>query len=265
MTVQDLVVQGVRLCVDVTGTSAGRPLVLIHGLGLDKTTWTHIAPAFAATHRVVTVDMRGFGDSDRPGEYSYQAMRDDTLGLLDQVGTEQVDLIGHSMGGTVAWLVAQCRPDRIAHLVVEDAPPPRPGARPLRTPPAEPPTDAPFDWQALLAITAQAQHPDPAWWQQTTAVTGPDARRRVKQPRAAAPVRRSPRDAAQRPSPPDTRRPSHPPRRTESIHHRRRALPVQLMKPIAPSLYAGATNSCRATVLAATAWSSHPRLTRTCV
>jgi pimeloyl-ACP methyl ester carboxylesterase len=94
--------RGVRLCVDVTGDPAARPLVLLHALGLDKSSWDPVAPAFARTHRVYAADMRGFGDSDRPGRYSYAEMRDDVVALLDAIGAERADLIGHSMGGTVA-------------------------------------------------------------------------------------------------------------------------------------------------------------------
>ena len=173
MAVEEFAVRGIRLCAEVTGDPAGRPLVLIHALGLDRTTWADISPAFAATHHVYAVDMRGFGDSDRPGRYSYEDMRDDVLALLDVIGADRVDLIGHSMGGGVAWLVAEARPDQLAHLVVEDTPPLRRGARPFRIPPEEPPEDVPFDWQALLALTAQFQDPDPAWWDQLPAVTAP--------------------------------------------------------------------------------------------
>ncbi len=173
MTVQHFAVRGIRLCADVTGNPAGMPLVLIHALGLDKSSWTAVAPAFARTHHVYAADMRGFGDSDRPGQYSYADMRDDVLALLDVIGADRVDVIGHSMGGSVAWLIAEAQPDRLAHLVVEDTPPPRRGASLPRTPPAEPPGPVPFDWQALLAVAAQVDDPDPAWWDEIPAVTGP--------------------------------------------------------------------------------------------
>ena len=173
MTKQHLPVRGIHLCVEVTGNPAALPLLLIHALGADKSTWQEVAPAFADTHHVYAPDMRGFGESDRPGSYSFQEMRDDVLGLLDAIGAEHADMIGHSMGGTVAWLVAEAQPKRIARLVVEDSPPPRQGARLPRTPPAEPPGEVPFDWQALLAIAAQVQDPDPAWWDQIPEVTAP--------------------------------------------------------------------------------------------
>lgn len=173
MSIQHVAVRGIRLCADVTGNPAGRALVLVHALGLDKSSWDEVAPAFARTHRVYALDMRGFGDSDRPGQYSYEDMRDDVLALLDVIGADPVDLIGHSMGGTVAWLVAEAAPARLAHLVVEDTPPPRRGGQLLRSPPAEPPEEVPFDWNALLALTAQFLDPDPAWWDRAADVTAP--------------------------------------------------------------------------------------------
>lgn len=173
MARQYFAVRGVRLCAQVTGAPGARPLVLLHALGLDKSSWDPVAPALARTHRVYAVDMRGFGDSDRSARYSYTGMRDDVLALLDTIGADRADLIGHSMGGTVAWLVAQARPGWLAHLVAEDTSPPRPGSRLARTPPAEPPEDVPFDWQALLALTAELLDPDPAWWGQIPSVTSP--------------------------------------------------------------------------------------------
>ena len=63
MAVQHLPANGIRLCADVTGNPAGLPLVLIHALGLDKSSWDGIAPAFAGTHHAYAADMRGFGAS----------------------------------------------------------------------------------------------------------------------------------------------------------------------------------------------------------
>jgi len=173
MALERFAVRGIELCAEVSGEPGATPLVLVHALGLDKSSWSGIAPAFASSHRVYAVDMRGFGDSSRPGRYSYEDMRDDVLALLDTIGADRLDLIGHSMGGGVAWLVAEAQPGRLAHLVVEDTPPMRHGARLFRIPPEEPPEDVPFDWRALLALTDQFQNPDPAWWDQVADVTAP--------------------------------------------------------------------------------------------
>ncbi len=128
-------------------------------------------PALAPQHRVHALDLRGHGDSGRPGRYSLEAMRDDVLALLDAHGLDRVDLVGHSMGGVVAYLVAQERPERVARLVLEDVPAPRPR-------PASPVADAPeepvdFDWAVVRAVKGQIDRPDPRWLERMTAITAP--------------------------------------------------------------------------------------------
>jgi pimeloyl-ACP methyl ester carboxylesterase len=165
-------IDGIRLAADVSGCLDGTPLVLLHGSGADRSTWAAVAPAFASTHRVYAVDLRGFGDSDRPGAYSFDAMRDDVLGLFDVIGADRADLIGHSVGGSVAWLVAQEQPERVAHLVMEDSPIPKRGLE--RRPLAErPEKEPPFDWEALVAIVREFHDPGPQWWDRVGAVTAP--------------------------------------------------------------------------------------------
>ncbi|MEV0269009.1 alpha/beta hydrolase [Hamadaea sp. NPDC050747] len=157
-------VNGVRLAVEVSGAPGARPLLLLHSGGSTRSSWDSVAPAFAGSHRVYAVDLRGYGDSDRPGAYSFELMRDDVLGLLDVLGADAVDVIGHSLGGTVSWLVAQERPGRVRRLVIEDSPPPRAGdlrGGPLGPPPEE---ELPFAWEALVAVMGQLADPDPAWW-----------------------------------------------------------------------------------------------------
>lgn len=157
----------------VSGTPGATPLVLLHGGGTDKSTWDAVVPAFQQSHHVYAVDLRGFGDSDRPGSYSFELMRDDVLGLLDLIGADRADVVGHSMGGTVAWLVAQKQPKRVGHLVIVDSPPPKAGLeRPASMRP-RPPVELPFDWDALVAIFGQLNDPDPQWWDRLDAVTAP--------------------------------------------------------------------------------------------
>jgi 3-oxoadipate enol-lactonase len=99
-------------------------------------------------------------------------MRDDVLGLLDVVGADRADLVGHSMGGSVAWLVAQKQPERVAHLVVEDSPPPKQGMeRPVFGGRRE--EEPPFDWDAIVAIRRELDDPDPQWWDRLDLVTSP--------------------------------------------------------------------------------------------
>lgn len=79
------------------------------------------------------LDLRGHGGSDWPGTYSFQLMHDDVRDVLDQLGLGTVTLIGHSMGGTVAYLAVMRQPGRVGRLIVEDAPPPFRRDRPSRS------------------------------------------------------------------------------------------------------------------------------------
>jgi pimeloyl-ACP methyl ester carboxylesterase len=161
---QTLDVNGVTIAFDTAGTEGNPPMVLLHGLGDSRTDWTTIMPDLVLTHFVYALDLRGHGDSSHPGKYSFELMRDDVLAFLDAAGIERCVLIGHSMGGTVAVLLAQAAPHRVSHLVLEDSTAPRPGAmpRPPLPTPAEP---TPFDFAAVNQIRAQLTDPDPAWWQ----------------------------------------------------------------------------------------------------
>ena len=165
-------VGGIRLAAAVSGPPGATPLILLHGGGSDSSTWAGIAPAFAATHQVYAVDQRGFGATTRGGPYGFLPMRDDIIGLLDVLGAERCELVGHSMGGTVAWLVAQQQPERVAHLVVEDSPPPASGRFRSSVTIGEP-ADVPFDWAAVEAYTRELNAPDPQWWNRIDTVTAP--------------------------------------------------------------------------------------------
>ena len=152
---------GTRIRCLVGGEPTAPPVVLLHGLGERARGWEPVSTRLAGTYRVVAVDLRGHGDSDWPGEYSYELMRDDVTGVLDELGLSDVVLIGHSMGGVVAYLVALARPGQIARLVVEDAPMPFPREVAVRERPSG---ELPFDWPVVPAIAAQTDDPARRWW-----------------------------------------------------------------------------------------------------
>jgi pimeloyl-ACP methyl ester carboxylesterase len=186
---------GVRLAYRAWGARAAPPLVLLHGLGEGAADWDGVAPAFARHWRVYALDLRGHGRSDWPGAYSIELMRADVLGFLDALGLDQVDLIGHSMGGLVACLLAQARPERVRALILEDIGviEPRPSEVPGR-----PAGELPFDWAMVLAIRRQIDSPDPAWWDRlseltaATLVIGGGPASHVPQDRVAELARRIP-------------------------------------------------------------------------
>ncbi|MFD0971061.1 alpha/beta fold hydrolase [Plantactinospora endophytica] len=165
-------VDGVAMAHRVVGDPADPPMVLLHGLGDDERDWHGVLPGLAARHRVYVLDLRGHGRSSRPGRYSFELMRDDVLGFLDALDVGRCVLVGHSMGGVVAILLAETAPHRVTRLVVEDVFVPRPGDldRPPLPPPDEP---TPFDFAAVNAIRAQLNDPDSVWWERTEAVDVP--------------------------------------------------------------------------------------------
>jgi 3-oxoadipate enol-lactonase len=159
---------GIRLACRTWGPPGAPPLVLLHGLGEGAADWDTVAPAFAPRWRVYAPDLRGHGLSDRPGEYSVELMSEDVLGFLDALTLGRVDLIGHSMGGLVACLLAGDHPERVGRLILEDVGALLPRERVM---PARPDGDLPFDWEMVLAIRAQVNEPDPAWWGRLGTIT----------------------------------------------------------------------------------------------
>src|SRR5215831_17374489 len=95
----------VELAFDDYGKPDGRPVVLLHALGRSAADWVEVAAGLASDFRVIVPDLRGHGRSPRPGTYSFALMRDDVCALLDRLRVTRVSLVGHSMGGTVAYLV----------------------------------------------------------------------------------------------------------------------------------------------------------------
>ena len=161
---------GVTIACRVSGDRGAPAAVLLHGLGEGASSWDLVEPRFSVRFRVVAVDLRGHGASDRPAEYSFPLMRDDVIGVLDALGLVDVVLVGHSMGGTVAYLVASARPDLVARLVVEDAPPPYPRAKRVPERPDEP---LDFDWAVVSAILDEVNDPTRRWWGVLPGITAP--------------------------------------------------------------------------------------------
>lgn len=165
---RSLDVGGIRLSFQVSGPPDAPPVVLLHALGEDATDWDVVAGALDAGRRVYALDLRGHGRSAWPGEYSLELMRADVVGFLDALALDRVDLIGHSMGGIVACLLAEDHPRRVNRLVLEDVAAPRPRAK---TTPTRPEGELTFDWDMVLAIRKQIDAPPPAWRERLGLIT----------------------------------------------------------------------------------------------
>lgn len=121
-----------RMRHSVAEAGSGEPLLLVHGFTGAKEDFADFLDGFADRGwHVVAPDLRGHGASDQPAEedaYSLAHMTDDVLALVDALGWERFDLLGHSMGGMVAQLAALREPERLRSLVLMDtAPGPSPG------------------------------------------------------------------------------------------------------------------------------------------
>lgn len=171
MTEQHAVtIGGIRMSYEAAGDPAAPPMVLLHALGERAGNWAPVVPAFAGHYRVYAPDLRGHGETDWPGNYSFQLMRDDVIGLLDHLGLRAVVLAGHSMGAVVAYLVTIARPDLVTRMVIEDAPPPFEREHPVRGKPSGP---LEFDWPVVPAIIGQVNQGDPETWNLLTTITAP--------------------------------------------------------------------------------------------
>ena len=100
---------------------SGPAVVLLHGFASSIYTWKDVLPALARTGRVVALDFPGFGGSDRPPDLSFDMFPGVVLGLLDQLGIREAALVGNSMGGAVAVVIAARQPQRVSRLVLIDA------------------------------------------------------------------------------------------------------------------------------------------------
>ncbi len=100
---------------------AGPPVVIIHGVGGHKEDWVGVAHVLARTHRVLAVDMLGFGASSKTGEdLSMPVQAAAILSLLDHLSLARADIVGNSVGGWVAATFAAEHPERVNRLVLID-------------------------------------------------------------------------------------------------------------------------------------------------
>jgi len=93
---------------------SGDDVVLcLHGWPQHWYEWRHLMPALADRHRVIALDLRGFGWSEAPADgYEKENLADDVLAVLDELGLERVKLVGHDWGAWVGFLLALKAPHR---------------------------------------------------------------------------------------------------------------------------------------------------------
>jgi pimeloyl-ACP methyl ester carboxylesterase len=103
----------------VTEQGAGRPVLMLQGLGYASWAWRLQATAVAQVGRAIVLDNRGSGCSDKPaGPYSMAQLADDAAAVLDDLAAGPALVVGASMGGFVAMTLALRRPDLVSGLVL---------------------------------------------------------------------------------------------------------------------------------------------------
>jgi pimeloyl-ACP methyl ester carboxylesterase len=103
--------------------NASKPtVVLVHGFASSLDVWATVAPSLARTHRVVALDLKGFGWTDRPeGDYSPDAQAKLVLRLLEQRGVSRSAIVAHSWGSSVALAATLQAPERVTKIALYDA------------------------------------------------------------------------------------------------------------------------------------------------
>ena len=113
-------INGIELFYECVGS--GPPLLLIHGLGSSGEDWAFQRDAFAQRHTLILVDLRGSGRSAKPaGPYAIAQFAADLLALLDALDVPHTDVLGFSLGGSVALEMALAQPQRVRRLVLCNA------------------------------------------------------------------------------------------------------------------------------------------------
>ena len=110
---------------------SGEDVVLcLHGWPQHWYEWRHLMPALADRHRVLALDLRGFGWSDAPSDgYEKEELATDVLAVLDELGLERVKLVGHDWGGWIGFLLCLRAPQRFERFLALNILPPWVSAR----------------------------------------------------------------------------------------------------------------------------------------
>ena len=119
------------------GPADGRLVLLLHGFPQTAWSWRDVWPALVeAGHRVVAPDQRGYSPGARPDgveHYRMPALVADVVGMLDALGADRADVVGHDWGAAVAWQVAGRHPERVRTLTAVSVPHPLAFVEALRT------------------------------------------------------------------------------------------------------------------------------------
>jgi pimeloyl-ACP methyl ester carboxylesterase len=178
-----VLVGGVTVSFRESGDPAGPAAVLLHGGSSSSATWNRLAAALAAVgHHVVAADLRGHGGSSRTPDYPLSGYGNDIRRLMDALAIGSAALVGHSLGGYAASVLAQREPGRVTRLVLEEPGIPArdaesshglSGPRFLLPALAGLAIRSGYDRGAVTSAVRQLRVPDPAWWGRLPLITAP--------------------------------------------------------------------------------------------
>ena len=166
---------GISLHYRETGPPSVVPVIALHGHPGTASVWDEVAREIGDTggHRFLALTQRGYGLSDHKGPYSFETFAADVLAFAEAIGLGRFVLVGHSMGGTVASLVAAQWSARLLGLVLVDSVTPRESVQlPVPRRPSSP-ESLPYDWDLIPAVFGQLAAPDPGWWRSLARITVP--------------------------------------------------------------------------------------------
>ncbi|MFO0745579.1 MAG: alpha/beta hydrolase [Myxococcota bacterium] len=118
-----IAVPGATLHAVESGPPDGPPVVLLHGFPETWWSWRHqLAPLAAAGHRVVAIDLRGFGASSKSGPFDLSTLAGDVAAVVASLGRGPVPIVGHDWGGGAAWIAAARHPEAVSRVAVLNCP-----------------------------------------------------------------------------------------------------------------------------------------------
>ncbi|HEX2622626.1 MAG TPA: alpha/beta hydrolase [Phototrophicaceae bacterium] len=117
-------VNDVQLYYELNGNEDGEVILFLHGLGSSSQDWELQVPYFDLKYRILLIDMRGHGHSDKPrGPYSMPGFARDVVALLDQLRLDRVHVVGLSMGGMIAFQLAVDYSNRLRTMTIVNSGP----------------------------------------------------------------------------------------------------------------------------------------------
>ncbi len=99
----------------------GKTVICIHGITANCRSWDVVASALSSAHRIVAMDLRGRGGSDKPPSgYSLEHHMKDIIGVMDDLGLEKAVIMGHSLGAFISLAFGARHPERVDRIVLVD-------------------------------------------------------------------------------------------------------------------------------------------------